>query len=186
MRYGPGQGRYARGTTHTAASRQPRGLPIAPAKLVMVQLTLQDRCPPCRPSVSQATWTLWLQASQHEDSTTVAVGRERVRGLAPATSLPLTCHCTELVLDPTNCLYEVSSAQSFSRVRDFATPWTAARQGSLSITDSRRLPKLMPIELVMPSSHLILCCPLLLPPSIIPSIRVFSSESVLRIRWPKY
>ena len=80
----------------------------------------------------------------------------------------------------------ISSVQLLSHVQHFTTPWTAARQGSLSITDSRRLPKLMPIELVMPSSHLILCCPLLLPPSIIPSIRVFSSESVLHIRWPKY
>ena len=65
-------------------------------------------------------------------------------------------------------------------------PWTAARQASLSITNSWRLLKLMSIELVMPSNHLILCCPLLLLPSIFPSIRVFSSESALRIRWPKY
>ena len=66
------------------------------------------------------------------------------------------------------------------------TPWTAARQASLSITNSWSLLKLMSIELVMPSNHLILCHPLLLPPSILPSIRVFSSESVLLIRWPKY
>ena len=65
-------------------------------------------------------------------------------------------------------------------------PWTAARQASLSITNSWSLPKLMSIELVMPSNHLILCRPLLLPPSIFPSIRVFSNESALRIRWPKY
>ena len=65
------------------------------------------------------------------------------------------------------------------------TPWTATHQASLSITNSQSLLKLMSIELVMPSSHLILCCPLLLPPSIFPSIRVFSNESVLRIRWPK-
>ena len=69
---------------------------------------------------------------------------------------------------------------------DFATPWTAACQASLSITSSQSLPKLMFIELVMPSNHLILCHPLLLPPSIFPSIRVFSNESVLHIRWPKY
>ena len=68
----------------------------------------------------------------------------------------------------------------------FVTPWTAARQASLSITNSRSLFKLMSIESVMPSNHLILCHPLLLPPSIFPSIRVFSNESVLRIRWPKY
>ena len=66
------------------------------------------------------------------------------------------------------------------------TPWTAARQASLSITNSRSLLKLISVESVMPSNHLILCCPLLLLPSIFPSIRVFSYESVLRIRWPKY
>jgi len=68
----------------------------------------------------------------------------------------------------------------------FATPWTAALQASLSIIISRSLHKLMSIELVMPSNHLILCCPLLLPPSISPSIRVFSNKSVFLIRWPKY
>ena len=66
------------------------------------------------------------------------------------------------------------------------TPWTAAHQASLSITNSRSLLKPMSIESVMPSNHLILCCPLLLPPSIFPSIKVFSNESVLHIRWPKY
>ena len=69
---------------------------------------------------------------------------------------------------------------------DSVTQWTAAHQASLSITNSQSLPKLMSIELVIPSNHLILCYPLLLPPSIFPSIRVFSSESVLRIRWPVY
>ena len=78
------------------------------------------------------------------------------------------------------------SAQFSSVVSDSATLWTAARQASLSVTNSRNLLKLMSIVLVMPSDHLILCCPLLLPPSIFPSIRVFSSESVLHIRWPKY
>ena len=73
-----------------------------------------------------------------------------------------------------------------SAVSDSATPWTAAGQASLSITNSRNLLKLISIESVMPSNHLILCRPLLLLPSIFPSIRVFSSESVLRIRWPKY
>ena len=81
---------------------------------------------------------------------------------------------------------QVSSVQSLSCVRLFATPWIAARQASLSITDSRSSPKLMSIESVMPSNHLILRVPLLLPPSIFPSIRVFPNESVLRIRWPKY
>ena len=66
------------------------------------------------------------------------------------------------------------------------TPWTAACQASLSFTNSRSLPKPMSIESVLPSNHLILCCPLLLPPSIFPSIRVFSNESALHIRWPKY
>ena len=79
-----------------------------------------------------------------------------------------------------------SSVQSLSCIRLFATPWTAARQASLSITNSRSLLKLMSIKSVMPFNHLILCRPLLLLPSIFPSIRVFSNESVLRIRWPKY
>ena len=78
------------------------------------------------------------------------------------------------------------SVQLLSCVRLFVTPWTAAHQASLSITNSRNLPKLMSIESVMPSNHLILCHPLLLPPSIFPSIRIFSSESALCIRWPKY
>ena len=78
------------------------------------------------------------------------------------------------------------SVQSLSRVRLFATPRTAAYQASLSITNSRSLPRLMSIESVMPSNHLILYCPLFLLPSIFPSIRVFSNESALRIRWPKY
>ena len=73
-----------------------------------------------------------------------------------------------------------------SHVQLFATPWTAARQASLSITNSQSLLKLTSIESVMPSNHLILCCPLLLLPLIFPSIRVFSNESVLHIKWPKY
>ena len=81
---------------------------------------------------------------------------------------------------------QFSLVQSLSRVRLFATPWTAACQAFLSITNSHSLLNVMSIESVMPSNHLILCCPLLLLPSIFPSIRVFSNESVLRIRWPKY
>ena len=81
---------------------------------------------------------------------------------------------------------KASTVQSLSRVRFFETPWTATCQASLSITNSRSLLKLMSIELVMPSSHLILGCPLLLLPSIFPRIRVFSNESALCIRWPKY
>ena len=79
-----------------------------------------------------------------------------------------------------------SSVQSLSRVQLFATPWTAGREASLSITNSRSLFKLMTIESVMPSNHLILCLPFLLLPSLFPSIRVFSNESVLCLRWPKY
>ena len=80
----------------------------------------------------------------------------------------------------------ISSVQSLSHVQLFATPRTAAGQASLSITNSRSLLRLMSIESVMPSNHRILCCPLLLLPSVFPSIRVFSSESVLPIRWPKH
>ena len=83
-------------------------------------------------------------------------------------------------------IYGFSSVQSLSRVWLFATPWTSARQASLSIINSRSPPKPMSIESVMPSNHPILCHPLLLLPSVFPSIRVFSNESALRIRWPKY
>ena len=79
-----------------------------------------------------------------------------------------------------------SSVQSLSRIRLFTTPWIAARQATLSITNSQSSLKLMSIESVMPFSHLILCHPLLLPPPIPCSIRVFSNESTLRMRWPKY
>ena len=86
----------------------------------------------------------------------------------------------------TSSLVQFCSVQSLSRIQLFVTPWTAARQDSLSMTNSRSPPKPISIESVMPSNHLILCCPLLLLPSIFPSIRVFSNESSLRIRWPKY
>ena len=88
--------------------------------------------------------------------------------------------------NPTHIVKLISSVQLFSHVWLFATPWTAVRQASLSITNSRSWLKLMSIESVMPSNHLILCRPLLLPPSIFLSIRVFPNESVLHIRWPKY
>ena len=81
---------------------------------------------------------------------------------------------------------QFSSVQSLSHVQLLVTPWTAACQASLSITNSRSVLTLMSITLVMPSNHLILCHPLLLPPSIFPSIRVFSNELALHIRWPKY
>ena len=87
---------------------------------------------------------------------------------------------------PQHQFVSFSSVQSLSRVRLFATPQTAAHQASLSITNSRSLTKPVSIKSMMPSNHLILCCPLLLLPSIFPSIRVFSNESALRIRWPKY
>ena len=80
----------------------------------------------------------------------------------------------------------ISSVQSLSHVQLFATPWTITHQASLAITNSWNLLKLMSIPLMRLSNHLILCCPLLLMPSIFPSIRVFSNESALRIRWPKY
>ena len=83
-------------------------------------------------------------------------------------------------------MFQICSVQLLSHIRFFVTLWTAARQASLSITNSWSLPKLMSIELVMPSNHLILCHPLLLLPSIFRSIRVFSNESALRISWPKY
>ena len=88
------------------------------------------------------------------------------------------CACTKL--------FQFSSVQSLSPVQLFATPWTAARQDSLSVANSQSPPKPMSIESVTPSSHLMLCRPLLLLPSIFPSIRVFSNESALHIRWPNY
>ena len=91
-----------------------------------------------------------------------------------------------LLLELISLWFDFSSVQLLRRVWLFATPWTAACQASLSITNYWSLPKTMSIELVMPSNHLILCCPLLLLPSIFPSIRVFSNESALRVRWPKY
>ena len=84
------------------------------------------------------------------------------------------------------CILQFSSVQLLSRVRLFATPWIATCQASLSITNSQSSPRLTSVESVMPSSHLILCRPLLLLPPIPPSIRVFSNESALRMRWPKY
>ena len=96
------------------------------------------------------------------------------------------CPYTEEWVKKTWYIYQSVSAQSLSHLRLFATLWTAACQASLSITTSWSLLKLMSIELVMPSNHLILCHPFLLLPSIFPSIRVFSNESALCIRWPKY
>ena len=93
------------------------------------------------------------------------------------------CYCVKSII---NLFQSVSSVQSLSRVRLFATPWIAACQASLSISNSQSLLKLMSIESVIPSNYLILFCSLLLLLSIFPGIRVFSNESVLCIRWPKY
>ena len=112
----------------------------------------------------------------------------------PGKSTGVGCHCLlcYLVLKsinsgvgPLNPTF-ITSVQLLSRVQLFVTPWTAAHQASLSITNSQSLLKLMSFELVKPSNHLILCRPLLLLPSIFPSIRVFLNESALHIRWPKY
>ena len=94
--------------------------------------------------------------------------------------------CLDRNYGPQSLKYFPVVVHSLSRVQLFATPWTAAHQTSLSFTISWSLLKLMSIESVMPSSHLFLCCPLLLQPSIFRNIRVFSSESALHIRWPKY
>ena len=91
-----------------------------------------------------------------------------------------------LLLPGRKVMINLSSVQSLSRVWLFATPWIAARQASLSITNTQSLPKLLSIKSVMPSSHLILCRPLLLLPPIPPRIRVFYSESTICMRWPKY
>jgi len=120
---------------------------------------------------SYGTWA--LAALQH-------VGSSQPRDLYPCFSTTGWFSTAEPPGKP-----QFSSVQLLSRVRLFATPWTAACQASLSITNSQSLLKLMSTESVMPSNHLILCHPLLLP-SIFPSIRVFSNESALRIRWPKY
>ena len=102
--------------------------------------------------------------------------------LFPYSILPLYRIPQEWAFD--SCYF--CSVQSLSRVRLSATPWIAARQASLPTTNSQSSPKPMFIESVMPPNHLILCCPLLLLPSIFPSIRVFPNESALRIKWPKY
>ena len=125
--------------------------------------------------------------------------RELVRGRSPiknSQSVPgvqtvkllhITIICQRKILQKQWIyLAMISSVQSLSRIQLFATLWTAARQASLSITNCQSLPKSMSIESVMPSNHLILCRPLLLLPSIFTSIRVFSNESALLIRWPKY
>ena len=101
--------------------------------------------------------------------------------------IPVKLHYEKFLIKNSSNIYnQFSSLQPLSHVQLFATPWTRARQASLSISNSRISLRLTSIESVMPSSHLILCRPLLLQPSIFPSIRVFSSESALHIEWPKY
>ena len=113
---------------------------------------------------------------------------ENIHSICEITLQAPTAICYNKIITESSLwmIHSVRSVQSLSRVQLFATPWTAARQASLSITNSQSPPKSMSIESMMPSNHLILCCPLLLLPSIFPSIRVFSSESALHIRWPKY
>ena len=124
-------------------------------------------------------------------------GRDFPRQTFPLSVQYSVCYCHLVVisisslyfhlLDPPQSHLKFSSVQLLSHVRRlFVTPWTAARQASLSITDSWSFLKLISIEWVMPSNHLIYCHPLFLPPSIFPNIRVFCSESVFCIRWPKY
>ena len=111
-------------------------------------------------------------------------GVARFKVLQCRLAIPVLLHYE--VLTSARYLTGISSVQPLGHVRLFATPWTATHQASLSITNSWSLLKLMSIKSVMPSNHLILCCPLFLLPSIFPSIGVFSNESVLCIRWPKY
>ena len=115
--------------------------------------------------------------------------KETLRGMIDLKYFPAPSHISpHTILSPRANFLQFSSVHfSCSVVSNSLPPsWTAAHEPSLSITNSQSLLKLMSIESVMPSNHLILCCPLLLPPSIFPSIRVFSNKSVLHIRWPKY
>ena len=111
-------------------------------------------------------------------------GHVLLQGIFPTQrSNPGLPHCRQILYHPS---HQFSLVQSLSRVRLFVTPWATSRQASLSITNSQSLLRLMSIESVIPSNHLIFCRPLVLPPSIFPNIRVFSNESVFCIRWPKY
>ena len=139
------------------------------------------------PSFGINKWTIsiWVYSFYYCLFPTTATLLRKQRARTPLSNALLLKNWTFiLILWIQKCYF--SSVQSLSRVHLFATPWTAALQASLSITNSRSLPKPMSIESVMPSNYLILCHPLLLLPSIFPSIRVFSSESALCIRWPEY
>ena len=144
-------------------------------KPTFMQLMLSPPCPACCPGQccqspgnfyceDRTSFSDWTSLSKHKAALT---HKHLLYPLGPGGGVP-------------------SSVQSLSRVWLFVTPWTAALQASLSITNSQSLLKFMSIESVMPSNHIILCCPLLLLPSIFRSIRVFSNESALHIRWPKY
>ena len=127
-------------------------------------------------------WSIWqLQYSCLENLMDRGAWQATAHGVTQSQT-----RLKQLSFSHTQAHTQLSSVQSLSRIRLFATPWTTAHQTFLSITNSQSLLKLLSIELVMPSNHLILCHPVLLPPSIFPSITVFSNESVLRTRWPKY
>ena len=142
-------------------------------------------------SVYKATWyDLWLKQNWLSSKPLY-----HAMSFAPSTILPCNFRLTLLRNTIKSAakthfqsyfVFNNSSVQSFSSVRLFATPWITARQASLSITNSQSPPKPMSIESMMPSSHLIFCRPLLLLPPILPSIRVFSNELTLHVRWPKY
>ena len=133
---------------------------------------------------------LWLWSKAFASlikSRTVGLVRPEFQAYFLPTAPWSRSYCDAPVIDGTiKALTRELGVNQFSSVAQLLTPWTAVRQASLSITNFWSLLKLMSIESVMPSNHLILCRPLLLPPSIFPSIRVFSNESVLRIGWPEY
>ena len=131
--------------------------------------------------ISQAMWLSKKKKKQNLEKKKIIGTIKNLRSTGPSK----LAHCKGSAPPRMLSLFLFSSVQSLSYVQLFATPWTAAGQASLSITNSRSLLRLMSIESVMPSNHLILCHPLLLPPSIFPSI-VFSNESVLCNRWPEY
>ena len=143
-----------------------------------MKVRVAQSCPTlCNPM--DYTYNPWNSPGQNTGVGSLSL----LQGIFPTQgSNPGLPHCRQIIL-PTEPQF--SSVQSLSCVQLFATPWTAARQASLSITNSQSLLKVMTIESVMPSNHLILCRPLFLLPSIFPSIRVFSNESALHIRWPK-
>ena len=136
-------------------------------------------------TVQSSTHLCWLSVCLTPPCTPSGVV-EVIAAIAAWSSVSIEADGKRLCCSVFDSALQFSSVQSLSRVWLFPTPWTAARQASLSITNCWSLLKLMSIESVMPSNHLILCHPLLFLPSIFPSIRVFSNESLLRIRWPKY